>query len=80
MFFISFSISETKIASQSGHSPSADCGFLKGTFPYSPPTRTLKIDSIVQAVFREINGNQFQGGGHIDKSNIDHGICPRPVC
>jgi hypothetical protein len=37
--------------------------FLKGTFPYSPPTRTLKTNSIVQAVIREIDRNQFQDGG-----------------
>jgi hypothetical protein len=43
--------------------------FSKGTFPYSPPTHTLKINSIVQAVLCEIDGNQFQDGdcgGHIE--------------
>jgi hypothetical protein len=46
--------------------------FSKGTFPYSPATRTLKIDSIVQAVLQEIDGNQFQDGGrggHIENRN-----------
>jgi hypothetical protein len=41
------------------------CQFSKGTFPYSPPTRTFKINSIVQAILREIDGNQFQDGGHM---------------
>jgi hypothetical protein len=46
--------------------------FSKGTFPHSPPTRTLKINSIVQAVLREIDGSQFQDGGrggHIENRN-----------
>jgi hypothetical protein len=40
------------------------CRFSKGTFPYSPPTHTIEIDSIRQAVLLEIDGNQFQDGGH----------------
>jgi hypothetical protein len=30
--------------------------------PYSPPTRTIEIDSIRQAVLLELDGNQFQDG------------------
>jgi hypothetical protein len=44
--------------------------FSKGTFPYSPPTHTLKINLIVQAVLREIDGNQFQDAGHIENRNM----------
>jgi hypothetical protein len=36
--------------------------FPKGTFPYSCPKCTIKIDSIAQAVVHEIDGNQFQDG------------------
>jgi hypothetical protein len=46
--------------------------FPKGPFPYSASTCTRKIDSRVQAVPREIDGNQFQDGGrggHIENRN-----------
>jgi hypothetical protein len=39
---------------------SKTCWFSKGTFPYSLPTHTLEIDSMVQVVLHEIDGNQFQ--------------------
>jgi hypothetical protein len=47
--------------------------FSKGTFPYLPPTRTIEIDLIQQAVLLEIDGNQFQDGGrggHIENRNM----------
>jgi hypothetical protein len=43
--------------------------FSKGTFPYSPPTCTIEIDLIRQGVLLEIEGNQFQDGGHIENRN-----------
>jgi hypothetical protein len=81
VFHADFGLKMTKIASQSEHNPSADCGYLSPTHVSHPPTRTLKIVSIVQGVLRKIDRNQFEDGGrgsHIDKSNTGRGICPRP--